>query len=152
MSGPELAPGEPHGNPNCLVCGPDNPAGFGMVFALDGDELEGRATLDHRHEGAPGIAHGGALAAIFDEVLGMLARVRGDRAVTASLTVEYRAPVPTGRELRVRGRIERAGGRKLHVRGELHVGGRLAAEAHGLWIVVADQHFIDAVAGPPGDG
>jgi acyl-coenzyme A thioesterase PaaI-like protein len=50
-----------------------------------GDALEGR----------PGRAHGGATAAVFDDVMGAVQRVIGRSGYTRTLTVSYYAPVPT---------------------------------------------------------
>ncbi|EXJ54745.1 hypothetical protein A1O7_10086 [Cladophialophora yegresii CBS 114405] len=96
--------------------------------------------------GHPGIAHGGFVAAIIDEIMGFLinsnsamtetAGIPPDRSVspahahqqaipmtvpgisimTAELTTKYRKPVPTGVPLLVRTWIEKVEGRKIFVR------------------------------------
>src|SRR3546814_4922570 len=52
--------------------------------------------FDHRQEGAPGITHGGLVAAAFDDLFGFLLYRVGELAVTRSLTVEYLRPVLLG--------------------------------------------------------
>ncbi|MGN6160355.1 MAG: hotdog domain-containing protein [Marmoricola sp.] len=42
--------------------------------------------------GAPGIAHGGAVAMAFDDLFGFALDTVGSLAVTRSLTIEYQAP------------------------------------------------------------
>lgn len=98
-------------------------------------------TLDDRHAGNPGLAHGGALATLLDEALGTVPLLLDAAAVTASLTVEFRAPAVVGRELGVRAWCEARSERKLHLRGEVRDGDRLLAEGTGLWIQVEPEHF-----------
>jgi acyl-CoA thioesterase FadM len=58
----------------------------------------------------------------------------GVNAMTASLTVDLRAPAYVGATLTQRAWLERREGRKWFVRGEVREGDRLLAEAGGLWI------------------
>jgi acyl-coenzyme A thioesterase PaaI-like protein len=123
-----------HDNPLCFCCGVDNPHGFGMTIAPDGDALVGRASFDHRHEGSRGNLHGGATLAVVDEILGDLTTHLGHPALTASVNVEFRAPVALPAEAELRAWCERHEGRKLHLRVEMHVRGVLVAEGRGLMI------------------
>ena len=90
----------PH-HPNCMGCGDENAAGVGMRMARDGDRVRGSVTLDRRHEGAPGYAHGGAVSTILDDALGMLLFVLRRPAVTARLEVDFRRPAYLGRAFEV---------------------------------------------------
>jgi acyl-coenzyme A thioesterase PaaI-like protein len=116
---------------------------FGLEVREAGRALVGAARLDHRHEGARGAAHGGALAALLDELLGDLTSHIGQPAVTASLTVDFRAPIKLPRTIELRAWCERVEGRKLFLRGEIRDGQIVAAEAHGLWIQT-DGAFSDS--------
>jgi len=54
----------PH-QPHCLGCGDRNPASMGLRPRADGERVvRSHVTLDQRHEGAPGFAHGGAVATV----------------------------------------------------------------------------------------
>ena len=66
------APSErlPSHTPTCMGCGPDNPHGLGLVVYRSADVVYADVTFDERHIGAPGLAHGGAVAAACDDVLG----------------------------------------------------------------------------------
>ena len=44
-----------------MGCGDRNLVGIGMRMERDGERVRGSVTLDRRHEGAPGYAHGGAV-------------------------------------------------------------------------------------------
>jgi acyl-coenzyme A thioesterase PaaI-like protein len=91
----------------------------------------------------PGIAHGGWTAGVFDDVLGRLPRALGERAVTGTLTVVYRKPVPVEHELELRGRLVGSSGRRRTVEGELRLAstGALLASATAVMVVVDPTHF-----------
>ena len=88
--------GLPAHHPQCLGCGPDNPHGHHLQVWRDGDRVRSRHVFDPRHVGAPGIAHGGAVATVLDDLFGFVLYVVGDLAVTRHLEVGYRAPVLLG--------------------------------------------------------
>ncbi|MFI6871529.1 PaaI family thioesterase [Nocardia sp. NPDC050406] len=135
---------------NCFGCGPGNGSGLGIAFTRDGDEVVGELTLDQRHEGAPGLAHGGAVSAALDEAAGSALIPHGLVAVTAQLNVAFARPVPLGRSLTVRARLARREGRKLYIEARLELDGHLAASAEVLFIVVTADHFF-AHGAKPGD-
>jgi acyl-coenzyme A thioesterase PaaI-like protein len=125
---------EIHAQPTCFGCGADNPAGLRATFAIGGNEVLGTMVVTETMVGAPGRLHGGIMMAFFDEGLGLITVHHGVAAMTASLTVDLRAPAFVGATLRQRAWLERREGRKWFIRGEAHEGDRLLAEAHGLWI------------------
>lgn len=131
----------PH-QPNCFGCGPDNAAGLAMAMCVEGDRVLGSVTFDHRHEGAPGIAHGGVVAAALDDLFGGVLVVLGQPAVTANLSVDYRAPVLLGAPLTLVGWCEGRTGRKLELRGEMRQTGAVVAQAAALFLAVDIAHFL----------
>lgn len=130
----------PH-HDHCLGCGTANPASLGATYALDGDRVVGRVRFDRRQEGAPGLAHGGALATLLDDALGSLLVVVGRPAVTAKLCVDYRSPAVLHRDLVVDAWIDRVDGRKLHLAGTVKDGDVLVAEGTALFLEVDMTHF-----------
>ena len=52
--------------PTCLGCGPDCPQGYHLQVRRDGDDVVAEHVFEERHSGAPGIAHGGAVATVSD--------------------------------------------------------------------------------------
>ena len=88
--------------------------------------------------GGKGAAHGGAVALLFDDVLGRLAN--RDRGVsrTAYLHIEYHNVTPVGRPLRLDARVDRIEGRKRFVSGRILDGDVVTAEAAGLFIELRD--------------
>jgi acyl-coenzyme A thioesterase PaaI-like protein len=118
------------------ISGIASPWGCEVDARRNGDEVLAHFTLGAAHEGAPGRCHGGIVAALFDDVLGMLLQVHHIRAFTGELTVRYHAGTPLHRPLEMRGRVARLEGRKLHLEGELHDGETLIATCKALFITV----------------
>ena len=141
--------------PTCLGCGPDATQGFHLQVRREGDEVVAEHVFEPRHSGAQGIAHGGAVATVVDDVLGFLLYVARAPGVTRRLEVDYLKPVLVGVPYVVRGRLDRRDGRKLFVSCEgTDPQGTVAFRGTGLFIVVALSHFGSAVAagsaGPAG--
>ncbi|MEU2006750.1 PaaI family thioesterase [Rhodococcus sp. NPDC019627] len=109
---------------------------MGLIWSSDDDTVVGLAHLRDVHEGAGGAAHGGLLAALFDEVLGRACEQWGPPSVTASLTVNYLAPIRLPTDVEVRGRCADIDGRKIRVEGEIRQHDQVAATASGLWITL----------------
>jgi acyl-coenzyme A thioesterase PaaI-like protein len=112
-----------------------------MVYR-DGDLVYGDVTFDERHIGAPGLAHGGAVAAACDDLLGFTLWIAGTPAVTRSLTVEYLLPVPLHQPHRVAAHIASRDGRALHVMGTgTGSDGVTRFTASAVFITVSADHF-----------
>ena len=134
--------GLPAHHPQCLGCGPDNPHGHHLQAWRDGDRIRARHVFDARHVGAPGIAHGGALATVLDDLFGFVLYVVGDLAVTRHLEVGYRAPVLLGVPYLLEAGLDRREGRKLFISARgVDETGALVVEAKAVFIVVEPQHF-----------
>ena len=131
----------PAHQPHCLGCGPDNPAGMGLRLRVEQGRVVGRVRFDRRQEGAPGFAHGGAVATVLDDALGTVLVIVEKPAVTANLNVDFRAPVFLDRDLELHAWCERIDGRKIHLAGELREDGTLLAEARALFVQVDLDHF-----------
>jgi len=134
----ELAP---H-HANCLGCGPDNPGTLGLKLAIDGERVRGEVTLDDRHQGAPGFAHGGAVATALDDTLGTLLVVLRHPGVTARLEVNYRRPAFLHRRFELEAWVERVEGRKIEMAAEMREGSDIVADATALFIQVDREHFL----------
>jgi acyl-coenzyme A thioesterase PaaI-like protein len=126
---------------NCFGCGPDNPSGLALALVGDGDRLRGEVTVDARHEGAPGIAHGGTIATILDDASGRFMYLTGAPAVTRRLEVDYLGRVPIGRPLQVEAWIAERDDRGLVVASELREDGAPLARASASMRFVDREHF-----------
>lgn len=138
----------PH-QPRCMVCGPEAAAGYHLHPRRVGNEVQADFTFSPAQEGGPHLAHGGAVAAVCDDLLGHVLRLVRVPAVTRRLEVDYRRPVVLGEPHRLRAWLETREGRKLWIAGEgLGPDGGLRFSARGLFIRVELEHFL---AGLPPD-
>lgn len=132
----------PSHTPTCMGCGADNAHGLQLEVYRSGESVFADVTFDERHIGAPGLAHGGAVAAACDDVLGFTLWIAATPAVTRSLTVEYLRPVPLHQPHRITAWITASQGRALHVSatgtGE---GGIVRFTAKAVFVVVGTEHF-----------
>jgi acyl-coenzyme A thioesterase PaaI-like protein len=133
----------PHHDPACWGCG-DNPDGI----HLPPPEAEGREryratfSFDERHQGGPGITHGGLVSAALDEACGLLATWYRFPTVTARIFVRYRRPVPINRELEVEAWVTGSRGRRIHVDAALRDAAEILAEARTAFLHVPLEHFL----------
>jgi acyl-coenzyme A thioesterase PaaI-like protein len=93
-----------------------------------------RCTLTAAHGGPPGKAHGGIVAGVLDEVLGVAAMLAGASGLTAGLDVRYRAATPYDSPLVVTARLTGRDGRKSFATGEIRAGDTVTAEATAVLI------------------
>jgi acyl-coenzyme A thioesterase PaaI-like protein len=100
------------------------------------DEVGGVARFRPFHLGRHGAVHGGAVALMFDSVLGFAAfrLTRSRKQRTAYLHVNYRKIAPIEKELQVDARIDRTEARKIFVAGRLLDGDAVLAEAEALFV------------------
>lgn len=137
-----MVPLPPHSR-RCWGCGPDSPTGLGIRAFRDGNEVYADVVFDERHTGAPGLAHGGALAAACDDLLGFVVFIVDTVAVTRSLTIEYLAPVPLHERHRITAGIQQRDGRRLYVAGTgVGADGTARFVAHAVFITVPVEHFL----------
>ena len=135
--------------PTCLGCGPDAEQGYHLEVHRDGDEVVTEHVFERRHSGAPGIAHGGAVATVVDDLLGFLLYLERIPGVTRMLEVEYVKPVLVGVPYTVRGRVDERDGRKVWVScSGRDADGEEAFRAKGLFLEVRLEHFAQATVTP----
>lgn len=110
---------------------------------LDGDVARFEVTCPRDQEGGPNVAHGGWTAAAMDEMLGHVPLLHDQMTVTATLTVNFRKPVPVERPLTARAWIDKIDGSKWFISGELLLLPSLSvlATATGIWIARDPSHF-----------
>jgi len=118
--------------------GPLNPLSPPVRLELaDGEtgrEVVGSARFRDTFNGPPNGVHGGVIAAVLDEVLGVACLAVDRGGFTGTLTVRYRRPTPLNQRVTIRGWVERTEGRKTFAKGTFHDGDILLAEAEGTFI------------------
>lgn len=102
-------------------------------------ELRARIWFGPETEGPPGHSHGGAMAAVFDEVLGLAAWTAGYGIVVGNLNVSFRNMLPLGTVATVVSTVLSAEGRKIKVQGRLVQGETVFAEAECLCITLPQK-------------
>ena len=139
----ERAPGTlpPH-HPGCYGCGPEAAEGLHVVVRVVDGDIHTSYTFEDRHTGAPGIAHGGLVAALLDDVSGFALFLVRAPAVTRRLEVDYLRPVLLGVRYDLVAKVEARDGRKLWVSCEgRDPSGTLTFTSRGLFVVVDVSHF-----------
>lgn len=126
----------------CFVCGTENPHSIGLTLWVDDEGvLTSEFSLNKAQQGPPGLAHGGASAAILDEAMGLVVWAAGLKVAAVNLNVNYHKPVPLNQPLRLEARIRERGEHKVFSSGEIYLSdGTVAVSGNGIY-VVAPQLF-----------
>jgi acyl-coenzyme A thioesterase PaaI-like protein len=129
-----------HHHDLCFGCGQANLFGLQLELERSGEGVEGRFFVKQDHQGPPGYAHGGVIAAALDEAMALLVFERGTFAMTGRLEIDLVAPVPVGTFVRVSARLEEERERTLELRAEAAgEDGRRLAAARGTFVRVASH-------------
>jgi acyl-coenzyme A thioesterase PaaI-like protein len=120
--------GEPEGN-RYRVCYYKNPA----------QQLRARIWFGPETEGPPGNAHGGSMAAVLDEVLGLAAWAAGYPIVVGNLNVSFKNLLPLQQVVTVESEVVSTAGRKILVHGRICSGETVYATAECLCITLPEQ-------------
>ena len=131
----------PAHSPSCMGCGSDNPSGLQLEVYRHDDHVYADLTFDERQSGAPGLAHGGAISAACDDIMGFTLWIAGTPAVTRTLTVKYRRPVPLHVPVRLTAWIDEDADHILHIGASGTVDGETYFSATGEFVKVDLMHF-----------
>jgi len=127
----------PHG---CFACGELNVSGLRLQLHADAGICWAEPTLDERFIGWEGIAHGGIVCAILDEVMAWALVDEDCWGLTARISVDFRRPVPVGLRLRAEGRVAERRRRVAHTEG------RLLDALTGAVLATSAAIYVDAPA------
>jgi acyl-coenzyme A thioesterase PaaI-like protein len=119
----------------CFGCGQANL--FGLQLELEprpAGGVEGRFFVKQDHQGPPGCAHGGVIAAALDEAMALLLQAQGTAALTVRLEVDLLAPAPVGAFVTVRAGLLESRDRKLVLNADATVEGEPVARAKGVFL------------------
>jgi uncharacterized protein (TIGR00369 family) len=117
----------------CFVCGTDNPGGMNLAPTRDGDKVIIIYTPRTEHLGFSKAVHGGIVASLLDEVVGVCCGQRsGGKCATVELSVRYLRPLLAGQTVRAEGWYVRKRGKFVFGKGQvLDERGKLLATARG---------------------
>ena len=118
------------------IMGRLNPASYALEIHREGEQAVGTVTLGETAEGAVGLAHGGVLSGIWDEVLAAANAIHRTGGPTGRLTIHYRRPTPLYEKLRFEAWVDRIEERKVLVHGRCVIDGQdeTLTEADGLFV------------------
>jgi acyl-coenzyme A thioesterase PaaI-like protein len=120
--------GEPEGNR------------FRVRYYKDQDQhLKARVWFGPETGGPPGHAHGGSVAAVLDEALGLASWAIGRPAVVANLNVNFRNQLPLQKVVTVESKIISVEGRKVMVHGRIFCGKTTYAAAECLCVTLPGE-------------
>jgi acyl-coenzyme A thioesterase PaaI-like protein len=123
------------------VGGATNPTSVDVDVRFEGEEVVATVVLRRAFEGAPGRAHGGIVAAAFDDITGFVIGHLREPAFTGELTVRYLAPVPVDEAIEIRARLAGRERRKLFITAEAHHDGAIVATCRAIYITVDPERF-----------
>ena len=138
--------------PWCFGCGTENEHGLRLQARLEGDRVVADLRLAPWFAGGPGVAHGGAVAAFFDDLMGFVTVAHFAPAVTARFEIDFIRPVMLGASIRAEAWLARREGRKLFAEGVGYdAAGEVYVEARALYLAVGFEHFTEALAEMPAE-
>src|SRR3954454_15414775 len=97
----------------CFGCGIANLFGLQLELEASGDRVAGRFFVKQDHQGPPGFAHGGVIAAALDEAMALLVHAEGTHALTRRLEVDLLGPVAVGTFAALTAWVESAGDERI---------------------------------------
>lgn len=121
----------------CFACGEENPIGFKLKFEKDkdSDRLVADFTPEVTHQGYGEMMHGGLVTTLMDEAMAKVINTRGIKAVTATLDVKFRQPVPIGEPLKIYSELEDEKKRRCRLKAWVENDkGKTMAEAKSVFI------------------
>lgn len=124
------------------VAGLANPAGVDIQVEPGTGDVLAKVLFRKGFEGPPGRAHGGMIAAAFDDVTGFIIGRIGQPAFTGELTVRYVGPTPIETPLVMTAQLDGQERRKLFISGELRTeDGTLTATCRAIYITIDPSVF-----------
>lgn len=116
------------------LAGYANPIAPPVNTWFEDEKALGRCLCGWVYEGPPGSVHGGFVAAIFDQFMGMAQRLGGQPGMTGYLHVNYHARTPLNTELRLEGELIKVEGRKTIIAAKMFAGDTLTASCEALFV------------------
>ena len=126
---------------NCFACGTLNTHGMQLEIHIEEGRSWTELQLERRFEGWEGIAHGGILCTILDEVMAWSLVGADNWGVTARLAVDFKRPVPVDRPIRAEGWVTELRRRLVTTAGSIVdvADGTLLASADALYVAATEE-------------
>lgn len=105
-------------------------------------DVYGHLRFGDRAQGPPGFAHGGALASVLDELMGVTAWQQGLAVVAAELCLTYKKPTPLWTELNLHAWIEERTERKVTIASSVAlVDGTICCQGKGIFVDIGEAAY-----------
>lgn len=127
-------------HPRCVVCSHAQPGGLGLRFEPNPDgSVRARFDCAARHEGYPGMVHGGVISMLLDGAMTNCLFHHGRPSVTAEMRVRFRHPVALERHAVVEARIVERRGSVHRMAATLTQDGIIKATATAVFMARSTQ-------------
>ena len=125
---------------HCFACGSLNTTGMQLELHVEPSRSWVELALEPRFQGWDGIAHGGILCTILDEVMAWALVGQDSWGLTARMGVDFKRPVTVGQALRAEGWVTRSRRRLVETAGQVvdRTSGDVLATATGLYVAADD--------------
>ena len=141
---------------HCFACGASNPIGMRLHIELSEGAARTEWVVGEDYVGWSDKLHGGIIATLLDEVMAWAPSSFDSWAVTAEMTVRYRAAASPGDRLTATGRVAKRRRRIYEVVGEVRgPDNRLIAEGRGTYLGATPSEkaaLKEQYGSPPGTG
>jgi acyl-coenzyme A thioesterase PaaI-like protein len=125
-------------NPALGTCNPVAPEV--AIEVSDDGSVRGTVRFGLAHIGPPGLVHGGVIASVLDQVLGVAGQAAGHPGMTVELSVRFRRPTPVERVLPFEARYVATAGRRIEAWGAIYDGdAQISAEATAIFVLPAGE-------------
>ena len=116
------------------LSGQANPIAPPVNTWFEDNRAVGHCFCGWAYEGPPGSVHGGFVAAIFDQFMGMAQRLGGQPGMTGYLHVNYHNRTPLNTTLNLEAELVKVEGRKTVMKATMHAGDTLTASCEALFV------------------
>jgi acyl-coenzyme A thioesterase PaaI-like protein len=136
---------EPH---HCFACGSLSEHGLQLDLHVGGERCWTELTLADRFQGWDGIAHGGIVCTVLDEVMAWSLAVGENWGMTARMTVDFKRPVRLGVPIRAEGWVTRRRRRLFDTAARLldASSGELLATAEAVYVAADEERKRELIA------
>ena len=124
----------------CFACGALNEHGIHLDLNVDGDRCWTELALPDRFQGWDGIAHGGIICTVLDEVMAWSLAATDNWGLTARMSVDFKRPVRLGVLIRGEGWVTSVRRRIVET------AGRIVDPASGELLATAAATYVAADA------
>lgn len=129
----------------CFACGTANPIGLNLQFYRNGDSVCTDITLKRVYEGWEGVAHGGIISTLLDEVMSWAIMYKKKTfLVTRKMNIKYVRNVPIETPLVAKGEmVDDSGPPKISAKAEIRdAENRLLVRSTAEFVAVSKNDLV----------